>query len=465
MMPTPSRRFHPRKEFKDRIELYQFRRGAANPTWDARFKVNGDWTGWTSLATEDWDDAVFVAVDKLKERELAHQHGIVIPGRKRKETNTVAEVAAITVPRLRAEQVKLLATKESKKAHVFTAKLSSITNRLLPAFGDRGIANLTEDDMESFRLAVTLRSNGAVPKRSTIANINSAWLEVLRDAVDQGFITRARRKFLIISQEGFAKGIRGASFSRQEMTTIMRLMSDAWVSQGHTLIRRENRYLLRALISLMSTTGITPGLEVETLTPAQVVETKDTNGESSVRVQIRNHQGKRAGSRTVWARVNDVCPVVEDMARLKGWIAANATETYRQQNPKGYIFCRPSDGEFPIYHRVFEEILEELGLRVDQITGVNRRLYSCRHYYATQALQDGVSVTYVANNMGTSERMIQDHYSHVITDQRSGDLTGSRLKYAEMVRPVERPVPAFHQPDDGDYYDESYWTQPPPDDD
>ena len=46
-------------------------------------------------------------------------------------------------------------------------------------------------------------------------------------------------------------------------------MDDAWVAGGHHAKVRETRFLLRALISLMASTGITRGLEVETLTPAR----------------------------------------------------------------------------------------------------------------------------------------------------------------------------------------------------
>jgi integrase len=213
---------------------------------------------------------------------------------------------------------------------------------------------------------------------------------------------------------------------------IREYMSDTWISSTQTQISRENRFLLRALVSLMATTGLTPGLETELVTPFALIETDDTNGRPAIRVTIKAHQGKRAPDRIVWARTNDVWPVVEDMRQLRAWIKANRTEQYHRANPSGYLFCRPSDGEFPIYHRVFEEVLEALKIRVDPVHKVNRRLYSCRHYYATQALMTGVEVAYVAKNMGTSERMIHEHYEHIITDLRAAVLTGSQIGVRAM---------------------------------
>lgn len=197
------------------------------------------------MGTDQWDDAIFISIERLSKHEEAARTGVPISTRRRREPNTVAEVAQITLARLRAERVKILATKESKKAHVFTAKISSIESKLIPAFGDRGIAGLTEDDMERFRLGLKV-NGGQTPKRSTVANTNSAWLEILRDAIDSGFISRARKKMLVISQEGFEKGQRGDAFSRAEMQDIRTYMSDRWIADGHTQISRENRFLMRA---------------------------------------------------------------------------------------------------------------------------------------------------------------------------------------------------------------------------
>jgi hypothetical protein len=266
---------------------------------------------------------------------------------------------------------------------------------------------------------------GKSPKKSTIGNLNSAWLEVLSDAVALGHIKKAHTRRLTISTKGFNSGLRGDAFSRDEMTAIRAYMDDAWVSAWHPVKVRETRFLLRALISLMASTGITPGLEVETLTPAQVTEAVDSNGRPGLRVAVRGEQGKRKPQRVVWARINDVWPVIKDMRSLRAWIDQNATEQYHRINPNGYLFARPSDGAFPDFGEVFAKVLDDLRLHTDPVTGVRRRLYSCRHYYATQSLLHSVSPYDVSKNMGNSERMIRMHYDHVLIDLRSGVLTGS----------------------------------------
>ena len=414
---------HPRKDYQDRIQLSQYRRGPNNPTWEARLKISGTWTGWTSLGTKEWDDAIFVSVDKLAEREQMAKAGIQPATRKTKELHTVAEIAVTTLGRLAKERQAILAREPDKKAVKVANKISRIKALIVPALGERGIAHLTEEDMERFAGSHTV--DGKAPKTSTIGNLNSAWLELLSDAVSLGHIKDAHKRRLTISTRGFEKGLRGDAFSREEMMALRAYMSDAWVAAGAYEKVRESRFLLRALVSLMASTGITPGLEVETLTPAQVAEAVDSNGRPGLRVAIRDAQGKRKPSRVVWARVNDVWPVIHDMRALLTWINQNATEEYRRINPNGFLFARPSDGLFPHFADVFPKVLDDLRVRTDPVTGVRRRLYSCRHYYATQSLLHGVSPYDLSKNMGNSERMIRMHYDHVLIDMRSGILTGS----------------------------------------
>jgi hypothetical protein len=274
----------------------------------------------------------------------------------------------------------------------------------------------------------------------------------LFDAVALGHIKKAHTRRLTISTKGFNSGLRGDAFSRDEMAAIRAYLDDAWVAAGHHAKVRETRFLLRALISLMASTGITPGLEVETLTPAQVTEAVDSNGRPGLRVAVRGEQGKRKPQWVVWARINDVWPVIKDMRSLRARIDQNGTEQYHRINPNGYLFARPSDGAFPDFGEVFAKVLDDLRLHTDPVTGVRRRLYSCRHYYATQSLLHGVSPYDVSKNMGNSERMIRMHYDHVLIDLRSGILTGSDkmngawlLQRADWDQDIDRII---NDPDD-----------------
>jgi integrase len=424
---------HPFPDYAARIELCQYRRGPTNPTWEARYHIGGTWTGWTSLGTDSRDAALGKSIAKLTEREQAHRAGIKpAGGRTRREQHTVNEIAVTTLARLDKERRRILATQPAKKADKLVTKIGRIKSFILPALGERGIGDITEEDIERFRQGHVVR--GGRPARGTIGNLNSAWLEILRDAVDLKHLSKLHTKRLAISQEGFAKGNRGSSFSVPEMQRLRGYMSDAWIAEGHHGKVREARYLLRALVSLLASTGLTPGLEVETLTPEQIEYRDDSHEQPALRIAVRKHQGKRAPDRIVWARMHDVWQVLADTQALQKWVQKHATDEYWRVNPHGHLFARPSDGVFPPFAEAFATVLVKLGMRRDPVSGGFRSLYSCRHYFATQSLMDGVPITFIAENMGNSERMVRDHYAHVITDLRSGQLTGSYPIHPEVLR-------------------------------
>ncbi|WP_438590801.1 hypothetical protein, partial [Klebsiella michiganensis] len=62
-----------------------------------------------------------------------------------------------------------------------------------------------------------------------------------------------------------------------------------------------------------------------------------------------------------------------------------------------------------LYGTLVEDMLTDAGLRVGPC-GTIRSTYSFRHTYATYRLSEGVDVYLLAEQMGTSVKMIEDHY-------------------------------------------------------
>jgi integrase len=61
---------------------------------------------------------------------------------------------------------------------------------------------------------------------------------------------------------------------------------------------------------------------------------------------------------------------------------------------------------------MIEDLLTEAKLRQGP-SGIPRSTYSFRHTYATFRLSEGIDVYFLAEQMGTSVAMIEDHYGHV----------------------------------------------------
>ena len=66
-----------------------------------------------------------------------------------------------------------------------------------------------------------------------------------------------------------------------------------------------------------------------------------------------------------------------------------------------------------LYQNMIEVLLIKAELRAGP-SGIPRSTYSFRHTYATFWLSEGVDSYFLAQQMGTSVAMIEDHYGHVI---------------------------------------------------
>ena len=74
------------------------------------------------------------------------------------------------------------------------------------------------------------------------------------------------------------------------------------------------------------------------------------------------------------------------------------------------------------FSRGFAALMKEAGLYFDD-KGKMRDDYCLRHYYATERLLMGVSIYTLAENMGTSVGVIQQHYGHLRPEMAANELT------------------------------------------
>lgn len=93
-----------------------------------------------------------------------------------------------------------------------------------------------------------------------------------------------------------------------------------------------------------------------------------------------------------------------------------------------------------LYSSLIEDLLTEANLRKGA-DGTMRTTYCFRHTYATFRLQEGVDVYFLAEQMGTSVQMIENHYGHVNTIKHADRvLVGMEGWDPVMARPNEALV-------------------------
>ena len=91
-------------------------------------------------------------------------------------------------------------------------------------------------------------------------------------------------------------------------------------------------------------------------------------------------------------------------------------------NDPSPIFYEYRGDKIGSFSRGFAALMKEAGLYHDD-KGKMRDAYCLRHYYATERLLMGVSIYTLAENMGTSVGVIQQHYGHLRPEMAANELT------------------------------------------
>ena len=112
---------------------------------------------------------------------------------------------------------------------------------------------------------------------------------------------------------------------------------------------------------------------------------------------------------------------VRGKAKHRSLVAASNVAEYlgrvqqiaKSTGPDDFVFTT-YDGSISqtLYYSLIDDLLTEAGLKVSS-SGSRRSTYCFRHTYATFRLTEGVDVYFLAKQMGTSVKMIEDHYGHI----------------------------------------------------
>ncbi|HWB50488.1 MAG TPA: site-specific integrase [Stellaceae bacterium] len=94
-----------------------------------------------------------------------------------------------------------------------------------------------------------------------------------------------------------------------------------------------------------------------------------------------------------------------------------------------------------LYKNMIEDLLVAAKLRLGP-SGIPRSTYSFRHTYATFRLSEGIDVYFLAEQMGTSVAMIEDHYGHVSPVKNADRILHGMTGWQPIAAEPEADVPA-----------------------
>lgn len=169
-----------------------------------------------------------------------------------------------------------------------------------------------------------------------------------------------------------------------------------WIKQARTPYNKWYRTVAYNFVLIMCNTGMRPS-EARALLWRDIESNTDNEGRTVVVLHVR---GK--GKHRKLVAPESVADYIDRIRKI-----SNA------KKPDDPLFTT-FDGTptRTLYHDLIETLLRESELQISS-SGKRRTTYCFRHTYATFRLSEGVDVYFLAKQMGTSVKMIEDHYGHV----------------------------------------------------
>lgn len=273
---------------------------------------------------------------------------------------------------------------------------SILKSQLNPYVGNTQISLIGQDRWINYPAWRRAHGKGTVRDQVSDATIQlemSIFGAIMGYAIKKRYIPASQR---FEGKPNF-KTMRRDEFSLEEYRAL-HTRGRTWVKKATKKSDIWYRTITYNFVLIMCNTGMRPP-EARNLRWRDISESKDKDGRELVILSVRGKNKAR----------HLVAPpsVGEYLERVRA--ISKAT------NPDDPVFTSYK-GEYTksLYKALIKDLLEETNLR-DGPSGIPRSTYSFRHTYATFRLSEGVDIYFLAQQMGTSVKMIEEHYGHVNT--------------------------------------------------
>ena len=373
------------------------------PHWQLRYKAHGEWIRATTKC-EELVDAKKKATDIVVEASYKEKHNLPIVNKRFKS------VAKLTIRRLQ----ELQASGRGKETYL--TYIQVINKYLIKFFGNHNVDKITNPLLIKFD-KWRIEEMGRVPSASVLNNHNSALNKVFDEAIERGYMTKFQ--IPLLRNEG-KKSERRPDFTLEEYVQLYKFMR-SWASRGRKGHEQLFRQTLRNYVLILANTGIRAGTEAMNMRWRHVAFFKENE-----KRYLELHVDGKTGGRDVIAR-HSVVGFLDRLRKLNPKLAERTFEEFLMRKSNAYVF-RINDRDMTSeFGKSFAKMLTESGLLNDTKTDSKRTLYSLRHYYATMALTyETMSVYTLAQHMGTSVKMIEDHYGHVLLRKKASSIAGDK---------------------------------------
>jgi integrase len=391
-------------------EVVLYKRGDST-RWQARFKLKD--LKWHRVATKhiNIQYAAEVACEAYDRARFLFAENIPISS---KRFDVAADLAV-------EEMRRQLAADVGKS--VYNDYITVITKYLIPYFGKYNINTIGYEELQAFG-AWREKLMGRKPVASTVTTHISAINRVYDVAIERGWI--AQQQVPKIKNTG-AKGTAREAFSKSEYASLTSYMVK-WCEKGHTDKTKQMRQLLRDYVLILANTGMRHGTEAANLKWKDVAFIKKAD-EYYLQLTV---SGKR-GRRSLIAR-HQTEVYLERLYKRQPHLAKFATlEKLLEKKINEPVFKLASGEVTKNLAGTFRVLMKESGLDKDREVKQKRTLYSLRHTYAHEVLmKERMDVYTLAKQMGTSVKMIEQHYGHLNPALKADVIAGKRYTKREV---------------------------------
>ena len=385
-------------------EVVLYKRGDSK-RWQARFKLKD--LKWHRVATKhvNIQFAAETACEAYDRARFLYDEKIPITS---KRFDSVADIAV-------DEMEKQLKAGVGKS--VYNDYISVIKKYLKPFFGAKAINTIGYEEIKKYSDWRTVQMKKP-PVASTVTTHISAFNRVFDCAVERGWIAAAQVPKMKNNGE---KGVAREAFSLSEYKSLTSFMPK-WAQKGHTAKTREMRELLRDYVLILVNTGMRHGTETKDM-KWRDIEWITKNKEQYLQITVTGKVGKRQ----LIARHNTEDYLIRIQQRQSN-IAHLEFDTLLKRRLNENVFKLRSGETTANLSQTFNNLMRDSGLDSDRGVKQRRSLYSLRHTYAHLALlKERMDVYTLAKQMGTSVKMIEQHYGHLQPSQKADVIAGKRM--------------------------------------
>jgi integrase len=410
--------------------LVIFRRGdVAHRRWYCRVKMpKEDRYKTISLKTADIDAAKERAYEQ--DAEIRYRIKLEVPVFDKSFAQVAKEFLDFTKARMEAGEI----TK-----HRYRVLESHIRCQINPFIGTTQITLIAEESWKKYpahRQSTGKGRSGGRVSEGTIRDEMATFRSVMAWAATKRYIRESQvfKGKLPLSKQ------RREEFTPQEYRDLHTFARNTWIKAARTSHNLWYRKMAYEFMLVMTNTGMRPS-EARNLRWRDVEIKKEIiKVKAEAKQQENNAQDKESAKTAPVAKgQKPVAPAdakpaeiqefertfvilnVRGKGKFRSLVAPSDVVKYLERiralskatGPDDFVFSNhQGTSSLSLYHDVLERLLIDSELLMSS-SGKRRSTYCFRHTYATYRLMEGVDVYFLAKQMGTSVKMIEDHYGHI----------------------------------------------------